>query len=84
MRSGYRSGGFGTPWRATFLERLFPERGFDMVLDGRLIRIPRTFGMPPLDERQQLGIDLGRPPSVTYFDTPVVVDNLTHEILSDE
>jgi hypothetical protein len=23
-------------------------------------------------------------PSVTYFDTPVVVDNLTHEILSDE
>jgi len=23
-------------------------------------------------------------PSVTYFETPVVVDNLTHEILSDE
>jgi len=26
----------------------------------------------------------GTEPSVTYFDTPVVVDNLTHEILSDE
>jgi hypothetical protein len=26
----------------------------------------------------------GTDPSVTYFDTPVVVDNLTHEILSDE
>ncbi|GIZ50283.1 hypothetical protein [Noviherbaspirillum aridicola] len=25
----------------------------------------------------------GTEPSVTYFDTPVVVDNLTHEILSD-
>jgi putative monooxygenase ydhR len=23
-------------------------------------------------------------PSVTYFDSPVVVDNLTHEILTDE
>ena len=26
----------------------------------------------------------GSEPSVTYFDTPVVVDNVTHEILSDE
>ena len=26
----------------------------------------------------------GTEPSVTYFDSPVVVDNLTHEILSDE
>lgn len=26
----------------------------------------------------------GSDPSVTYFDTPVVVDNLTHEILSDK
>ncbi len=26
----------------------------------------------------------GTDPSVTYFDSPVVVDNLTHEILSDE
>jgi hypothetical protein len=26
----------------------------------------------------------GTYPSVTYFDTPVVVDNVTHEILSDE
>jgi Putative mono-oxygenase ydhR len=26
----------------------------------------------------------GTNPSVTYFDTPVVVDNVTHEILSDE
>ncbi len=26
----------------------------------------------------------GSDPSVTYFETPVVVDNLTHEILSDE
>ena len=25
----------------------------------------------------------GAEPSVTYFDSPVVVDNLTHEILSD-
>ena len=25
----------------------------------------------------------GTVPSVTYFDSPVVVDNLTHEILSD-
>ena len=25
----------------------------------------------------------GTEPSVTYFDSPVVVDNLTHEILSD-
>jgi hypothetical protein len=25
----------------------------------------------------------GSDPSVTYFDSPVVVDNLTHEILSD-
>jgi hypothetical protein len=30
--------------------------------------------------REKYGTD----PSVTYFDTPVVVDNLTHEILSDE
>ncbi len=43
----------GWVWNAlesNLLERLFPERGFDGVLDGRLIRIPRTFGMPPLDE----------------------------------
>jgi hypothetical protein len=26
----------------------------------------------------------GADPLVTYFDTPVVVDNITHEILSDE
>jgi hypothetical protein len=26
----------------------------------------------------------GTEPLVTYFDSPVVVDNLTHEILSDE
>ena len=26
----------------------------------------------------------GTDPSVTYLDSPVVVDNLTHEILSDE
>jgi hypothetical protein len=26
----------------------------------------------------------GTEPSVTYLDSPVVVDNLTHEILSDE
>jgi hypothetical protein len=26
----------------------------------------------------------GTEPSVTYFESPVVVDNLTHEILSDE
>jgi hypothetical protein len=26
----------------------------------------------------------GSDPSVTYFESPVVVDNLTHEILSDE
>jgi hypothetical protein len=25
----------------------------------------------------------GAPPSVTYFESPVVVDNLTHEIVSD-
>jgi Putative mono-oxygenase ydhR len=30
--------------------------------------------------REKYGTD----PSVTYFDSPVVVDNLTHEILSDE
>lgn len=30
--------------------------------------------------REKYGAD----PSITYFDTPVVVDNLTHEILSDE
>ena len=30
--------------------------------------------------REKYGTD----PSVTYLDTPVVVDNLTHEILSDE
>jgi len=30
--------------------------------------------------RERYGAD----PSVTYFDSPVVVDNLTHEILSDE
>ena len=30
--------------------------------------------------RQKYGAD----PSVTYFDSPVVVDNLTHEIISDE
>ena len=30
--------------------------------------------------REKYGAD----PSVTYFDTPVVVDNLTHEILLDE
>ena len=29
--------------------------------------------------REKYGTD----PSVTYFDSPVVVDNLTHEILSD-
>ena len=26
----------------------------------------------------------GTEPSVTYFESPVVVDNLTHEVLSDE
>ena len=26
----------------------------------------------------------GTEPSVTFFDSPVVVDNLTHELLSDE
>ena len=26
----------------------------------------------------------GTDPSVTYFDSPVVVDNVTHEVLSDE
>lgn len=26
----------------------------------------------------------GCDPSVTYFETPVVVDNVTHEVLSDE
>ncbi len=30
--------------------------------------------------REKYGTD----PSVTYFDSPVVVDNVTHEILSDE
>lgn len=30
--------------------------------------------------REKYGTD----PSVTYFETPVVVDNVTHEILSDE
>jgi len=30
--------------------------------------------------REKYGTD----PSVTYLDSPVVVDNLTHEILSDE
>ena len=30
--------------------------------------------------REKYGAD----PSVTYFDSPVVVDNLTHEVLSDE
>ncbi len=30
--------------------------------------------------REKYGTD----PSVTYFDTPVVVDNITHEILSEE
>lgn len=30
--------------------------------------------------REKYGAD----PSVTYFDSPVVVDNLTNEILSDE
>lgn len=30
--------------------------------------------------REKYGAD----PSVTYFESPVVVDNLTHEILSDE
>ncbi|WP_330834794.1 YdhR family protein [Piscinibacter sp.] len=30
--------------------------------------------------REKYGTD----PSVTYFDTPVVVDNLTHQILSNE
>ena len=30
--------------------------------------------------REKYGAD----PSVTYLDSPVVVDNLTHEILSDE
>jgi Putative mono-oxygenase ydhR len=30
--------------------------------------------------REKYGTD----PSVTYFDSPVVVDNATHEILSDE
>ena len=30
--------------------------------------------------REKYGTD----PSVTYFESPVVVDNLTHEILSDE
>jgi hypothetical protein len=30
--------------------------------------------------REKYGTD----PSVTYFDSPVVVDNLTHDILSDE
>jgi hypothetical protein len=34
----------------------------------------RAFG------REKYGTD----PSVTYLDSPVVVDNLTHEILSDE
>lgn len=29
--------------------------------------------------REKYGTD----PSVTYFDSPVVVDNLTHEVLSD-
>jgi hypothetical protein len=26
----------------------------------------------------------GAPPTVTYFESPVVVDNLMHEIISDE
>ena len=26
----------------------------------------------------------GAPPSVTYFESPVVVDNVTHEIISDQ
>jgi hypothetical protein len=30
--------------------------------------------------REKYGTD----PSVTYFETPVVVDNVTHEILADE
>jgi Putative mono-oxygenase ydhR len=30
--------------------------------------------------REKYGTD----PSVTYFDSPVVVDNVTHEVLSDE
>ena len=30
--------------------------------------------------REKYGTD----PSLTYFDTPVVVDNVTHEILSDD
>jgi Putative mono-oxygenase ydhR len=30
--------------------------------------------------REKYGTD----PSITYFDSPVVVDNVTHEILSDE
>jgi hypothetical protein len=30
--------------------------------------------------REKYGTD----PSVTYFETPVVVDNVTHEILTDE
>jgi hypothetical protein len=30
--------------------------------------------------REKYGTD----PSVTYFDSPVVVDNVTHEIISDE
>lgn len=30
--------------------------------------------------RERYGTD----PSITYFETPVVVDNVTHEILSDE
>jgi len=30
--------------------------------------------------REKYGTD----PSVTYFDSPVVVDNLTHEVLTDE
>lgn len=30
--------------------------------------------------REKYGVE----PSVTYFDSPVVVDNVTHEILSDE
>jgi hypothetical protein len=25
----------------------------------------------------------GAPPSVTYFESPVIVDNITHEIISD-
>ena len=67
------------------------------VIDGEktpMITVITKFKLPkPITGEEAMYTDswrnfvrekYGSDPSVTYFDTPVVVDNLTHEILSDE